>query len=644
MAYTKQLSKSVTYSVGILLVGLCISLSANAGDRYIIKYKQGWDGNSTPTHSMNSSERKIRSRNNSKHIHRHGGKTKRTLERTNSIAAELSSAQLRKLQESVEVESVEVDPKRFLSPPFVAPQQFIPAAEVTPYGITMVQANQLNEGINTVKICITDTGYDGYHEDLRSYFNNMTGNDNNGAGGDSGNWWEDGHGHGTHVAGTISALGNNTGVVGVNPSGQVGLHIVKVFNNSGNWIYGSDMIIAVEQCVNAGANIISMSLGGGSPSSAESNAFQLAYDNGILLIAAAGNSGTSSGNDAYSYPASYTSVMSVAAIDATKVVSSWSQKNSQVEIAAPGVAVTSTIPNNEYATWSGTSMATPHVSGLAALVWSHFPDCNNNDIRNAINASAEDLGDSGRDQRYGYGLAQAKATYDHLTAQNCGSSDPVDPDPIVTELVNGQTVASLAGATAEQLHFFIDVPAGASNFSVSISGGSGDVDLYLKKGEQPTTSSYDCRPYLSGNTETCSISAPEDERYYIMLSAYSAYSGTTLTVRYDEAASGGGTGTPPGDHFEHSDLSASRRAWLNYTVEIPAGMTALDIRITGGTGDADLYVRYGSKPSRRRYDCRPALDGNEEACHVINPRAGTWYIRLRAYSTFSGVTLSGSYQ
>ncbi len=635
MACIKQLMKSITYSAGMLLAGLCLSLSANADDRYIIKYKQGWDGNSTPTTLMNLSERKVRSHHNSEHIRRHGGRVKRILERTNSIAAELSPAQLSKLKKSANVEFVEIDPIRFLPLPLTTPQKRNLDDEETPYGITMVQADQLSEGANTIKICITDTGYDGDHEDLRSYLNNMSGNDNNGAGGDSGNWWEDGHGHGTHVAGTISALGNKVGVVGVNSRNKIGLHIVKVFNDSGSWVYGSDMVIAVEECVTAGANIISMSLGGDSSSTAENNAFQSAYDSGVLLIAAAGNNGSYGGNDAYSYPASYTSVMSVAAIDSAKVVSSWSQKNSQVEIAAPGVAVTSTIPDNEYATWSGTSMATPHVSGLAALVWSHYPNCNNHDIRNAINASAEDLGSAGRDQRYGYGLALAKNAYDHLNANPCGVAEP-----IITELVNGAIVDSLASEVGENQYFVIAIPDGAVNFKAMSFGGSGDLDLYLRKETQPTISNFDCRPYLPGNDEVCEVVNPDKANYYIMLHAYKAYSGASLTVNYDDA----GSWTPPEGNFEYPDLSANRRAWLSYTVEVPAGMDMLDINIAGGTGDAELYVRFGSKPSKRHYDCRPRINGNVEKCHFDNPSAGVWHIRIRVRKAFSGVTLSGNYQ
>ncbi|MEC8139494.1 MAG: S8 family serine peptidase, partial [Pseudomonadota bacterium] len=168
---------------------------------------------------------------------------------TNSVALKLTQAEREQLLNRSDVQSVEVDPKRYL------------LAESTPYGIGMVQADQLSDNLTgNRKVCIMDTGYQLGHPDLPS--NGITGNDGYGNN-DTGNWYNDGNGHGTHVAGTIAAIGGNgQGVVGVNPSNQLGLHIVKVFNDQGRWAYGSDLIRAIEQCQQAGANVTSMSLGG----------------------------------------------------------------------------------------------------------------------------------------------------------------------------------------------------------------------------------------------------------------------------------------------------------------------------------------------------------------------------------------------
>jgi serine protease len=227
-------------------------------------------------------------------------------------------------------------------------------AQATPYGIDMVNAPQFWEAAGTkgagVKVCVIDTGFDITHQDLQL------------TGGVDGYyeynlntiWSSDGHGHGTHCAGTIMAQDNDLGVVGVAP--DVSLYIVKVFSDSGGWVWSSSIVNAVYKCRDNGADIVSMSLGGSGSSSTESAAFQQLRDvDDILAIAAAGNDG----NNALSYPASYDAVVSVAAVDSNKFKASFSQYNSQVELAAPGVSVRSTLPGNSYAYWSGTSMATP---------------------------------------------------------------------------------------------------------------------------------------------------------------------------------------------------------------------------------------------------------------------------------------------
>jgi subtilisin family serine protease len=153
-------------------------------------------------------------------------------------------------------------------------------------------------------------------------------------------WDQDGNGHGSHVAGTIAAMNNNVGVVGVTP-GTVQLHIVRIFGNDGLSAYSSDLIHAAITCaMEAGVNIINMSLGGNLPSTAEQLVFDQLNALGILSIAAAGNTGDST----MEYPAAYPSVMSVASIDANKVVASDSTRNFQVDISAPGVGVLSTVP------------------------------------------------------------------------------------------------------------------------------------------------------------------------------------------------------------------------------------------------------------------------------------------------------------
>ncbi|WP_274054108.1 S8 family serine peptidase [Thalassomonas haliotis] len=481
---------------------------ALVNNRYVVTFKNTADvmsdGKVSPAAAMNL-------------MQTYGAKTIRTLERINGVAIEINPSNVANLLNNDQVEMVEVDQPRYLL------DDVNIMAESTPYGITMVQADQVSDAAaGNQKVCIVDTGYNRNHEDLRS--SNVTGDDNDGNGNDTGNWYNDGHGHGSHVAGTIAALGGNgIGVVGVNPSGDVGLHIVKVFNDSGNWAYGSDLIAAIGQCETAGASVISMSLGGGASMTSESNAFASALNNGVLSIAAAGNSG----NSTKSYPASYDSVMSVGAVDSSENIASFSQYNNQVEISAPGVNVNSTITGNGYASWSGTSMATPHVSGVAALVWSNHPTCTATQIRDALNNTAKDKGSSGRDNYYGYGIVQAKAAHDALTNDGCGTTPPPPPPPGDLE----GSITDIGESRNAWFRHAIEVPAGISSMTIKISGGSGDADLYVKEGSEPTSGwfgSYDCRPYLNGNDEECTFSNPGAGTWHIGVKAYSTFSGVTL--------------------------------------------------------------------------------------------------------------------
>jgi serine protease len=285
--------------------------------------------------------------------------------------------------------------------------------EETPYGIDMVNPTpRLEQGSTNIKVCVVDTGYANGHKDLPTLDSSAGHSPYDGQ-----TWSNDGHGHGTHCAGTIGAIGgNNEGVTSVNPDpSKFSFYIGKGLTDSGSGS-SSGVMEAVTYCVDNGAKIISMSLGGGGFSTIEEGQYKQHYEeDGVLIIAAAGNGG----NSAYSYPASYKYVMSVAAVSSNKAKASFSQFNDQVEIAAPGVGVKSTLPNDQYASWSGTSMATPHVAGVAALVWSHFPNCSNMQIREALIASAEDQGAAGCDSEYGFGIVDAKAAFDYLSARGC---------------------------------------------------------------------------------------------------------------------------------------------------------------------------------------------------------------------------------
>lgn len=418
-----------------------------------------------------------------------------TVPAQNLISVELTPEQLLKVKANPQVTLVEADPIRYLQ------------AETTPYGIEMVKALQVPDNlVSNRKVCILDTGYTLNHPDLiNSGVTGDDGYDNN----DTGNWYEDGNGHGTHVAGTIAAVGgNNQGVVGVNRNGQLKLHIVKVFNNAGNWAYGSDLIAAINQCQAAGANVTSMSLGGSGQSAAERTAFEQSYTAGMLHIAAAGNAGNSS----LSYPASYDAVVSVAAVDSNSAKASFSQYNNQVEIAAPGVGVNSTWRDGGYKSISGTSMATPHVSGVAALVWSHYPQCSNVQIRNALNKTALDKGTAGRDVNFGFGIINAKAAYDYLAAGCNGGGTGQNQAPVAkfSAAINGRAVTLSNQSTDDKAVVSSTWTFGDGNSSSAnapthtyAADGSYTVTLTVKDAEGLSHSSSKTLNISSGNTGGC---------------------------------------------------------------------------------------------------------------------------------------------
>ncbi|WIM41323.1 S8 family peptidase [Paenibacillus sp. PK4536] len=251
----------------------------------------------------------------------------------------------------------------------IIPYEVIAHAEQvteTPTGVEMIQAPKvwdITKGAG-VTIAILDTGCDTHHPDLQGRIRNgrnFTDDDQSHP-----DIYEDYNGHGTHVAGTIAAIQNNTGVVGV--ASEVNLLIGKVLNKDGSgqidWIING-ILYAIEQKV----DIISMSLGGPEDVPELHEAIQKAVNNNILVICAAGNEGDNDSNtDEYGYPGYYNEVISVGAINLNRQSSEFSNSNNEVDLVAPGENILSTYLDGKYATLSGTSMATPHVSGAMALI------------------------------------------------------------------------------------------------------------------------------------------------------------------------------------------------------------------------------------------------------------------------------------
>lgn len=227
-------------------------------------------------------------------------------------------------------------------------------------------------------------------------------------------------------------------------------------------------------------------------------------------------------------------------------------------------------------------------------------------------------------------LAAVGVTSNVSSGSTC-SSTPVE-DEVIT---NGVTRTGISGGAKDQMFFVLDVPAGATNLQFNTTGGSGDADLYVKFGSKPTLSNYDCNSTSSNSTESCSISSAQNGKYYVMVEAWNAISGVSLTGSYNE----GSGGTTPIDRTE-SNISVSQGAWSRFTQDLSAGYSSLEVSISGGSGDADLYLNFGSASSTSSYDCRPYKNGNSETCTVNNPQAGTWHIDIRGYRAASNVTLN----
>jgi len=214
-----------------------------------------------------------------------------------------------------------------------------------------------------------------------------------------------------------------------------------------------------------------------------------------------------------------------------------------------------------------------------------------------------------------------------------------------TPLTNGVPVTGISDSTSGNFKYYsLAVPAGQSTLTFTISGGTGDVDMYVNFGSAPTTTVYQCRPYLGGNNETCTFNPPQAGTYYVGLRVYSAYSGVTLTGTYG-ASSGCATGDPALTNGAGQSISgASGSSTYRCIKSVPAGKT-LTLQISGGTGDADLYTQFNARPTTTSYLCRPYLSGNNETCThtTTTSNAGDWYVMVRGYTSYSGTTLIGSY-
>jgi len=319
------------------------------------------------------------------------------------------------------------------------------------------------------------------------------------------------NGHGTHVAGTIGS--RNYGV-----AKNAKLIAVRVLDCEGSGTI-SGVIAGVEWVTahHAKPAVANMSLGGG-VSQALDDAIKASIRAGVTYAVAAGNENEDACN---SSPSRVSEAITVGSTTNSDRRSDFSNFGSCVSVFAPGSDITSTWSNSDSATnkISGTSMATPHVAGVAALYLSENSSATPAQVKTALLGAST----SGR-------LTDVKGSPNKLISTSflMGAPQP-PPAPSAPQLTSNVPVSNLSDQTkSTEKTFTVEVPAGSKKLSVTTSAGRGDVDLYVKFGSKPTNSSYDCRPYKTGNNESCTVSSPRAGVYYVVLKTYAPYSGVSL--------------------------------------------------------------------------------------------------------------------
>ena len=455
------------------------------------------------------------------------------------------------------------------------------------YGPQRIQANlawDIWQPQRTVYIAIIDTGIDSNHPDLtnkmRRHSNGMvygwnTLNNTTNA--------LDDNGHGTHCAGIAAAeINNGVGIAGVaawnpgvsNSNAYVQLMPVKVLNSSGSGTLDG-VARGITWAADNGAHILSLSLGAGSGAQQLQDAVNYAWTRGCLVVAAAGNGGSSSPQ----YPAYYTNCIAVAATDSSDRLASFSQYGSWVDIAAPGVGILSTIPNSRYASYDGTSMACPHVAGAAAVLWSHNPSLTNAQLRAALETNVDPYQPlSGRT------LAPNAGRVNVYRALQAVSGNPTQPslsslslNP--TSVVGGNSSTGTVTLTAPAPSGGFVVNLSSSNTSVAtvpssvtVPAGATSANFTVATNSVSSATSVTITAAAGGITRTATLTvnppASNVTLQSLTISPTSVWGGSTATGTVTLS------GPAPAGGVVVQLRSSSSRASVPSSITIPAGATS----------------------------------------------------------------------